>query len=125
MAYDVQSMIGQSKEAARIANMTMQGEIVPWSATEQVHETTAKAVYGDTAKDPDHPTYQFRVKVTSPPEVAGTTFTEAFSAPSGPASWLNTKFKMAMYNKRYGKLPEVGDKVTIVTNADNFYRILL
>ena len=55
----------------------------------------------------------------------GEKFQTTFSLPASPKAWYNDKFKLGQYRKRYGKLPQVGDAVTVYIDGDGFYRIML
>jgi hypothetical protein len=99
-------------EEAKVGNLT--GTIT------DLINTTAGQVYKDKAKDPERPVINIEITASD-----GKKFYETFSYPDGAASWRNSKFKLGIFMKVYGKLPEVGMSVKVGFDADGFYTLTM
>lgn len=81
---------------------------------------TAGDVYGDKAKAPDREVLQCLISVDGTADM----FKAAFTMPTSAISWKNEEFKLGKFLVKYGDLPEVGTKVSIIMTR-GFYDLEL
>ena len=88
---------------------------------EHIAMSTAGAVYGENATNPEREVVVLTIKVPD----HETTFTKGFSMPMNPASWKHPMFALAGYVRAYGHPPKAGDQIKVTVDGEGFYQITL
>jgi len=86
-----------------------------------IEEKTASDIFGEkTYSDPDKEMIEVTAEAPGDNQVK-----EVFALPVDDMSWVNPTFKLNRYKKKYNKMPEVDDTVTLTVNDSGFLAIEL